>query len=286
MGDSPSDIRERIPRLKALVERCYMHLARDLWTAYHRKLYVNWGFETFDDYVKTEVGISKDYAYRMRRIFSVFVLKCGIKPSELDVIGRSKAQILLPVIDKSNAKGWISTAKLLPYNELVEKVHEIRKKKKKAAVAPTEPDNPLPNGDQPIRLAKNSTGIALKQEEFKPRTFRLPADSDSLLDEALAEAQRITKSSSEGFNLTMIAQHFMAHRMTQEGKKDGRLHWFMRHMEKIYGGHLIHVKDDKGWEILAEAAETNPKHLGTSAKERISERDSNSDEKKESPQTP
>jgi len=253
-----------------------MHLAKDLWATYHRKLYVDWDYETFDDYLKKEVGISKDYASRMRRIFSVFVLGCGVRPSTLDDIGRSKAQLLLPVVNKLNAASWIKKAKDLPIGDLRAEIHKLKVVAAKSkTIEPSDPETPFPDGSKPISLATKVDGSLpnSKQQEFIPRTFRLPEDSDTLLDEALGEAQRITKSASPGFNLTCIAQEFLASRMTKEGKKDGRLHWYMRQMERIYGGRLIHIKKDVGWDLIRDLIENNPNIFGASATEEFNERD-------------
>ena len=254
-----------------------MFLAKDLWSTYHRKLYVKWGYATFDDYLNKEVGISKDYARRMRRIFSVFVLKCGVKPADLDEIGRSKAQILLPVVDKTNAHAWIAKAKVLPYGELQSKISAAKTSKGSTEPATTT-DALITPGKEPVSLARDETPEK-PATEFIPRTFRLPVESDTLLDEALGEAQRTTKSASPGFNLTCIAQHFLAQRLTEQGKKDGRLHWFMRQMERIYGGRLIHIKVDKGWDLLREVIENNPDAFSISAEEHLDERGHGSSER-------
>ncbi len=265
-------IRARIPQLKLIAEKAYMSLAKDLWSTYHRKLYVKWGYATFDDYLNGEVGVSKDYARRMRRIFSVFVLKCGVRPSELDKIGRTKAQMLLPVVNKFNARSWITAATELPCGDLQAKVFEARHSGTKSAptskattIDPAEVDgtkgitiDAKPAGKSPIQLQSRTAPT-----KFVKRMFSLPEESDALLDEALGEAQRITKSSSEGFNLACIAQHFMAHRLTDEGKNDGRLYWFMRQMERIYGVRLLHIKSDKAWDLLRETVVDNQESFGT-----------------------
>lgn len=260
-----------------------MQLAKDLWECYHRKLYTGWGYETFDDYVNYEVEISRDRARRLRRIFEVLVIKCGVQPKELDVIGRSKAERLMTIMDRSTASDWVDKAKNLSYVDLVAEISEVREAAKPAVPVPTEPEVPVLPADGPVKI----TGVSPKKikkpkkAEFKVRTFRLPPDVDSLLEEALGEAQRTTNSASQSWNLACIIQHFVAHRVTDEGRDDGRLRWFMRNMERIYGGRLIHVKDDKGWEVLSEAIDNYPEHLGSSAKEISGERECSSGKEEE-----
>ena len=266
-GNSPEAIRARIPLLKEITERCYMRLARDLWEVYQLKHYVKFGFSTFDDYVATEVGISKDRSYKLRRIFSVLVLKCDIPTSQVEVAERSRVEMILSVVNRDNAKDWLTDAKTLPYKELRNKL--IRETTRRRGVAPsaTPPDKPDPT--TPIRLACESPRAQEpgNSQEFVQRTFRLPDDGDTLLTEALAIAQRVTGSHSDNFNLICMAQQFLAQNLTTEGKDDGRRGYFQRWMEEIYGGWFLHVRSDEAWDVLREAVEGRPDLFGTSERE-------------------
>lgn len=283
-GDDPAAIRERVPKLKQMLEQGYLIFARDIWSIYHRKLYSRWGYETYDDYLKSEAGISKDSAYRARLIFETFTMKCGIRPDELEGIGRARATMLRPIVTKSNAREWIQKAKTLSWAEFNDKVEQAKGPKKKRPKPASKPETPVIAG-VPVKLAPTveetpRAEAPAETEEFRLRRFSVPPDTDTLLDEALGEAQRITQSHSPGFNLGCIAQHFLAHRLTQEGKSDGRLYYHLRHMEEIYGGRIIHIKDDKAWELLAETIEDpkNKKHFGTTTREPINEPASNTGE--------
>jgi len=248
-----------------------MRLARDLWSVYNLKLYTNWGFDTFDSYVRDEVGISKDRAYRLRRIFSHFIVKCGVRPDALEGVGRSAAEKLLPVVTRDNAHEWITKAKSLPYGKLMMEVSEIttRQRTLRGAASVRTVDQE-PQDNQPVKLVPmgSSESPRVEQEhdpeEFSRRVFFLPPDADALLDEALGEAQRTTRSDSENWNLTCVLLHFVAHRLTNEGKDDGRLRWFMRNMERVYGVRLIRIKDDAAWEVLRGQIEEHPELFGTS----------------------
>lgn len=277
-GNDPESIRDRVPKLKQMLEQGYLVFARDIWSIFHRKLYLTWGYETYDDYIQTEVGVSKDSAYRARLLFETFTMKCGVRPEELDGIGRARATMIRPLVNKSNARRWISDAKNLSWNEFNDRVQKAKGSKKRRPKPATKPETPI-TGSGPIILASETTQesktvdtrapTAEEEEEFTLRRFCLPPETDTLLDEALAEAQRITQSHSPGFNLGCILQHFLAHRLTQEGKSDGRLYYHLRHMEKIYGGRLIHIKSDEAWDLLSETIDNpkNDKHFGTSRKE-------------------
>ncbi len=266
-GNSPPEIRTRVRKLRAMMEEAYIIVARDLWEIYHSKHYLKWGYETWGDYLRTEVGISKDSAYRARRIFETFVHKCNLPPSAVEGIGRSKAQKLLPIVTRSNARSWISKAKVMTYDDLVDAIEDA-KDDSGGYPTPSDPDVALPSSPITINVGKKtSTPKKPKVVKFRVRKFRLPDDTDDLLEESLNEAQRITGSHAAGFNLGCIAQFFLSHRLTSEGKNDHRLPWHFRQWEKIYGGRMIHVKDDKGWALLEEAIKQNPDHLGSSLEE-------------------
>ncbi len=281
-GNSPEAIRVRVKLLKEITERCYMRLARDLWEIYHLRLYVKYGFSTFDDYVATEVGISKDRSYKLRRIFSVLVLKCNLRPSEVEVAERSRVEMILPYVNRDNAREWLAAAMTLPYKKLKSRVVVERTKRRGLRPEATKPDKP--NTTTPVRLACESPRAPDGQEteEFRQRTFRLPDDADTLLTEALAVAQRVTGSHSDNFNLACIAQQFLAHNLTVEGKDDGRRGYFQRWMEEIYGGRFIHVRNDEAWAVLEDAVKSNTHLFGTGEREEQDDRsDSDSGESQE-----
>jgi len=282
-GNSPEAIRARIPLLKEITERCYMRLAHDLWDCFQRKLYVDYGFSTFDDYVASEVGISRDRAYKLRRIFSVLVLKCNIPSKDVEAAERSRVEMILSVVNRDNAHEWLTDAKTLPYKDLKNKVvREVTKRYPRTPSA-TKPDKP--ELSTPVRLACESPrapGIP-ETEEFIQRTFRLPADGDTLLTEALVVAQRVTGSHSDNFNLICILQQFLAHNLTVEGKDDGRRGYFQRWMEEIYGGWFLHVRSDEAWDVLRVAVESRPDLFGTSEREESNGSDDSNDDDDGSP---
>jgi len=261
-GDSPEEIRDRIKVLKTVTESCYMRLAHDLWKCFHRKLYVGYGYDTFDDYVAEEVGISRDRAYKLRRIYAVLHLKCDIPTYEIEKAERARVEMILPIVDRNNARKWLDDAKKLPYKTLKNKLAEDRTRRSKVEPEPTDPTKPPPT--TPVRIACESprAGSETESMPFVKRTFRLPEDGDSLLTEALAVAQRTTKSHSDAFNLICIIQQFHAHNLTLEGKKDPRKGYWTRWMEEIYGGRFLHIKNDEAWAVLADAVEKHPHLFG------------------------
>lgn len=262
-GDSAEAIRERIKVFKKVTESCYMRLAHELWKCYHRKLYVGYGYDTFDDYIAEEVGISRDRAYKLRRIYTVLHLKCDIPTRDIEEAERARVEMILSVVNRTNAREWLGQAKTLPYKSLKNKIAELRNCNAQEEAAPTGPIRPEPSTPIKIACEGPQEDDATRTLAFVRRTFRLPEDGDSLLTEAMAVAQRFTKSHSEAFNLICIAQQFLTHNLTLEGKKDPRKDYWVRWMEEIYGGRFLHVKSDEAWGILTEAVQKHPHLFGT-----------------------
>ena len=77
-----------------------------------------------------------------------------------------------------------------------------------------------------------------------------------------------------------MAQQFMAHNLTVEGKDDGKRGYFQRWMEEVYGGHFLHIRSDEAWAVLADAVESNPHLFGTGERE-ATHGDSNDNEEEE-----
>lgn len=240
--DSPEALRTRIPALKARLDRDYVQLARDLWTVHARGHYKDWGYESFNDYVE-DVGIPYERASRLRRLWSRLILSVGLRPSQLDGIGYSNAQLLVPVIDKSNASTWIEKGRTLSYRDLCDEIEKAR------------PDpEPLPS--------PTGTTIIKPQLPTAPpttrRSFYLTSEQQIALDEALAESMRISSSQGEAHNLYLICIKFLADCMTQEQAPDARLRFFMRHLERIHGGRVLHVRTPEAFEVLRKAIEEHP----------------------------
>lgn len=270
VGDDPDTIKTRIPMLRNIAERCYIYLAKDLWNVCNRKLYTEWGFNTYDDYL-VFLGMSKEGAYRLRRIFDVLVTKCGITIPEIEGLGKSKAERLLPVVNKFNARSWIEVAKNSDYGTLLSKIDNEKRRNVGSSLSGKETTPVQQDAVAKVEIIGTdaepelSDVIDIKPKKLKVKSFQIAEDSESLLNEAINEARRITKSPSDGFNLICIAQQFLASRLTLDGKDDNRLMWFLRNFEKIYGGRLLYIKSEEAWEVLRTAVENRPDVIETTS---------------------
>jgi hypothetical protein len=46
--------------------------------------------------------------------------------------------------------------------------------------------------------------------------------------------------------------------MTMEEQPDARLTFFMRHLERLHGGRLLHVRTPEAYEVLKKAVDDHP----------------------------
>jgi len=240
--DGPDTLRVRIPALKARLDHDYLQLAKDIWTVNARGHYKDWGYESLADYVE-DVGIPYDRATRLKRLWSKLILSVGLRPSQLNGIGYSNAQLLVPVIDKTSASDWIEKGRTLSYRDLRDEIEKSR---------PDPEPLPAPSGE-PVSLPPT-----MPVRQTIKRSFYLTTEQQIALDEAITESTRISRSQSDAHNLYLICIKFLSDCMTQEQQPDARLTFFMRHLERLHGGRLLHVRTPEGYEVLKKAVEDNP----------------------------
>jgi len=271
-GDDPQAIRTRITYRKQRIDEDCFEIAKDLWKVYHRKLYIGFGYESFEDYVTgPEVSYSLDKATRMRRLWSRLILDMGLRPKELAGVTYTNANMILPYLHTAKEQGrmeeLLEAARTSSVRQL-EPIVEGFRHPRPALPAP-DPDSPTVEVEGSPRFPPAAGVAAPPPNKPARRSFVLFAEQITVVDEALAEAARIAKSEKPGHLLTCVATEFLASRMTREGKDDGRLRFYMRHLERIYGGKIVHIKDPKGFEVLRQAIEQHPELLELSDKEPI-----------------
>ena len=121
------NIREQSMALKRAIDTAYIVLGKNLYHIFHRRLYLEWGHETFDDYLETELGRSRSVGDRLRRMWVKFVKELGLQPDQLEGIGYSRALVLLPVISSVTAQDWLHKARTLTWRDLNEAVADAKR---------------------------------------------------------------------------------------------------------------------------------------------------------------
>jgi len=260
--DAPSAIRARIKKHKVEIDSAYIGMGKDLYLTFHRKLYEQWGHDTFTDYLENEVGISVTRGERVRRIWTRFVKQEAVKPNELDGLGYTNALALLPVLGREAPEGlphrttaqWINIAKKLSWRDLdleVKKYTGTTQKQKEnlvagGAVLTTEESPEVP---PPLSPTDNRRPWAFK---FHPSQFKV-------VDAAVAEIKRCSpKEMSTEEAMAHVATECLSSRMSKEEAPTARVPFLLHNLEKVHGGKFVWIPDDTAAAFLSECMKARP----------------------------
>jgi hypothetical protein len=263
-SDSPSEIRKRLKLNKNKVDSVYIQMGRDLYLAYHRRLYSKWGYDTFTDYVEQEIGIAKTRAERLRRIWTKYVRKLKVSPLELQGLGFTNAFTMLSIVDSENVHSWIGRAKKMAWRDLdiaVQAAKGLSKEDadKVRASSPAAGAIGLPTDDDPPTEDGTESAPLLPGDRRRAWTFRLYESQFKVVDAAVAEAKRTKKDEmAENEALAHVATEFLASRMSKEEKPLARLQFMLSVFEQVYGGKFVWIKNDDAAVFLGEAMESRP----------------------------
>jgi len=118
-----SNVREEIIRVKDVINREFMRLARMLFDVHQNELYLAWGYTNFESYVKGEL----DYSYRKAAYLVDMWGKLRglrINAERIEAIGWTKCVELARVITQEDAHMWLDRAESMSYRQLL---HEVKK---------------------------------------------------------------------------------------------------------------------------------------------------------------
>lgn len=129
-------LRRRVIDLRNQVAESYFEIGRHLHTIQREALYKLWGFETFSDYVATEVTFKWRKAMYLMSIYRHYALELAdpavfekVKP-----LGVSKAAALINVVNAKNVDQWVDKASKLPVRSLEDEARlakQAREEKRK-----------------------------------------------------------------------------------------------------------------------------------------------------------
>jgi len=185
-------IRGRIQELKTQIEQNFLELAKLLSQVRKERLWKNWGFDSFTEYVEKEVGFSLRKAEYLCRVWEK--LACRLQEPErkkLQVVGWTKAK---EIAKSDEVEKWLEAAPKLSVKELKEKVRE---------------------------------GKTEETPKFKQINFKLTEEQYDTVQKALDIASKISdqgKETSPSRLLEMICITFLTD--FQHGSEDGLLKFF------------------------------------------------------------
>lgn len=267
--DRPEDIFQRAEEYRRAIDTAYIGLGRELYLIFHRRLYIDRGYETFDDWCEREFGMSSSRGERVRRIWTKFIRELHLRVDQLSGIGYTRALNLLPVVTRENADEWLEKARTMEWRDLKNEIDAaktppevvaafeeagaaIKQINEGSADMPPSPTTTAPEStDTPL-----STTTSIVDRKRKIVTLKLYDDQMEVWRAALAEAQR-SKPTEMAPNeaLANICTEFLAARTVKEEKPLTRVSFYLRWFEEIYGGKFLWVKGEEALPYLEEAVE-------------------------------
>jgi len=124
----PTDAFERHKRIVALRNRAvktFLELGEELYWFEKLKQYRELEHPTFESYLADpDVDISRDIAFRLKRVYKTFELKLKVAPALLLQAGYDKLVAIHPHITEENAEEWINKAASLSRSDLRIEIRE------------------------------------------------------------------------------------------------------------------------------------------------------------------
>lgn len=136
IGPIPTDphaIREEIRSLSKIVTNKFLRLARLLDVVKHHRYYMEWGYESFEQYVREDAALHVETANTFIQLEQKLVQQAQIPRETIAEIGWTKAKAILPVanmgkITPENKEEIIEKAKALPTAQLRTYIDETFRK--------------------------------------------------------------------------------------------------------------------------------------------------------------
>ena len=227
-------IREEVKEKLSQYENSCLELGRLLNDINSLTLYKSWGFESFEDYVKAELGFEYRRAAYHMAIWNNFGVKLSVKEDKIKEIGWTKAGMLTGlvsdgVITKQNVDEWIDKAKTTTVKKLSEEVKNKRADRPKTVniIDPFTKQPTLVN-----TIHKINIGLYENQHENYQR--------------ALEVAAKVAKSDKVPHLIDMICLYFLAGHTSNSIDTDHNLSWFIEQLQKAFNINIVafKTKDD------------------------------------------
>lgn len=211
-----NDLRKRALQLKKVVDLSYLEFGAILWNVKNFEAYVEWGYETFAEYVNNELDFRERKAHYLSSIWDK-IKELDINPADLEGVPWSKMAVVSSVMDHGNYEEWLTKARELSRPELKQEVKEER------------------TGEE--------------QEESHRLQFTLMGDQYDNVEEALDVAEDIAQSDKQGHLLDLICTEFLASNL---GETSQDLQWVIGHVARNFDVNIIAADDSTFEEIKQE----------------------------------
>jgi len=229
-----SDVRKRVLDLRKKVEESYWELSQSLSEVYGKSYYIAWGFQSWKEYVESELEFALRKAQYLVSISDWFSKMSPQLQDWIKGLGWTKAKELVGVVNDENAADWQARLEGLTYAQLVD---ELKGKGKDI-------DTPLDGeGDKDVA-----------EDKPQKKAFSLFPEQSANVAAALDKAKQLANTEKDGHALDLICSDFLA---TNAGTDD--MFSVIKRIEKSSGLYFIAYNKQTdsvvyGAEILDEIA--------------------------------
>lgn len=275
-GDGADACRARIHAIMGRINEDYLHLGRELYMAFHRRYYMDWGYGSFDEAVSDVFGISRERADRVRRVWTRFVKDLGIDASELMGVKYARAYKLLGVIDGDNKSDLLHRARsMASWHAFSEHVDLLRGNERAIEavklsalkVEEREAENTSISGRQapPSLDDDEADPVPPPRPPEKPTrlSFNMYPSQLDVLNAAIAEVQREKPNAVVAPNeaLAHIATEFLAQRMSKSDEPNSNIRYYLRMFERHFGGKFVWFTNEDAVRVVSEAIDRHPEYF-------------------------
>jgi hypothetical protein len=180
-GKEP-DIRERITELRETIEQSWFEISILLKDIYENNMFEEWGYSSFEDYVKSELDL--EYRNAMYRV------KIGQTISELEIskeqiagLGWTKFKEIIPILmdeklglTKSKINKIIKAVEPMSFRETKELVSKIKEEQKNGKTA----DVKEISKSNKVKFSFNDEQLQVVKEAISVAKEMIDTDNDSL----------------------------------------------------------------------------------------------------------
>jgi hypothetical protein len=217
-------------------------------------IYCSWGYKTYSDYAKKELGLLYNKAVNLRRIWYVLEVELAdldpMLKKRLTELGWTKVKEVTRVLTLQNAEKWVEAVETMTFNEVRQAVTayrvELEQKLQEAAIG---------NGELPS-LEVLSEKVAIPVEKIFYERFALYKEQQEVVQQAIQKASELSGSGVKSNNLHLICMDFLATNDFTKGI-DSRIRLLSK-LEKLLNLQLVVVEEGDvvyGLDILKKLAE-------------------------------
>ena len=236
------ELRLEIKDIASRIEESFVTLGEMFYRVWKEKIYLSWGFDSFDSYVSNDLNNWGDrkakYLVAIHRYFKD-VLKDEALLEELKLMGWTKLKDILYVVDRANKDQFIKLSDTYGTREFARAVKVVKEK-----LGDTKD---LTTGNFDVEggeLKDIIEGAKTKVDKEPYMAFYFTKEQHDNVKKAIEIAGKISRAEAPSNNLSLICLDFMANNSDFIMSKDNEaLCVYLERLEAGLGVKLVCIKE-------------------------------------------